>query len=130
MRLGIRPSVALLAIAVVAVATLPLRILSAQDNTVTITLSVPSIQADVYSDQMISDFESAHPDIKVKIVKADIAIPNPNAGLDAYFTAMQTFANSADVLYIDPRRSPVTPVATSAGYFLDLTPLVNGDKSL
>ncbi len=130
MRLRIRPLILLGALFLLAVASFPLKTLQAQDNTVTVTLGVPSITADNYSDQLLSDFATAHPGITVKIVKTDVAIPNPNAGLDAYFTALQSFVNAADVLYIDPRRSPVAPVATNAGYFLDLTPLVNGDKSL
>src|SRR5689334_15757429 len=109
MRFRARSIIALGTMLLLAIASFPLRTLSAQDNTVTITLGVPSINADTYSDQMLADFAAAHPGIKVNIVKTDVAIPNPNAGLDAYFTAMQTFANAADVLYFDPRRSVVSP---------------------
>ncbi|MCC7450273.1 MAG: hypothetical protein IT324_22840 [Anaerolineae bacterium] len=103
--------------------------LQAQD-TVTIQLSVPNFNRDAFSDQMIADFESANPGVKVNILKNDTGVPSVAGGLTAYFDAIQKYMSSADVLFIDPRRTPVSPAATQAGYFLDLAPLVAQDTAI
>ncbi|MEP7289280.1 MAG: hypothetical protein ABI947_26305 [Chloroflexota bacterium] len=130
MRLRNSTLLAIIGVMVLIVTTLPLTTLHAQDSgKVIISLAVSSASRDIYSDQMIADFQAAYPNITLNIVKDDPSIPSPTAGLDAYFTGLQTYTNVADVLSIDSRRVPLTSAATSAGYFLDLSPLVNGDKS-
>ena len=50
------------------IAALPLATSKAQSSNVVIQLVVPSQQRDAFSDQMIQDFQTAHPGITVKIM--------------------------------------------------------------
>ncbi len=108
----------------------------AQDNTVTITLAISNLSDSVFSDKLIGDFESAHPGIKVSIVKANTTIPPAASGLDRHFQAVQQYASSADVLYVTNANitgsdtTSLSVEATRAGYFLNLKPLVDDDKTL
>ncbi len=91
----------------------------------------PNMKPYVEDTGIFHDFEAAHPGVTVKVVDA-IDVPDPVDGLDAYFTAMQKYAPSADVLYTTsfPNSLAVVPHGTRAGYFLDLAPLVASDSSL
>src|SRR5258708_22375796 len=119
----------LVALAVVLVfgAALPLASLQAQTSSVTISLGVPPGFKDTINKKMLKDFEDANPGIKVNIVDT-AQTPDPANGLDAYLTALQKYASSADVLYAFPPM--VSPQGTQAGYFLDLAPLTSTDNSL
>src|SRR5258707_2789080 len=108
----------------------------AQDNTVTITLAISNLSDSVFSDKLIGDFESAHPGIKVSIVKANTTIPPAASGLDRHFQAVQQYASSADVLYVTNANitgsdtTSLSVEATRAGDFLNLKPLADDDKTL
>ncbi len=120
-----------LLIALVAGLAPPLAGVQAQTpgNTITLTLAVPDFRKNALSERVIADFEAANPGVKVKVVGSSSPfIPSPADGLDKYFTELDKYAASADVLFVDPRT--VTPEATRAGYFLDLAPLVGTDKAL
>src|SRR5258706_6693937 len=110
--------------------TLPVLSLQAQDSSIIVTLSVPTFSRDAYSDQLISQFETAHPGVKINIIKNDAQLPSATSDVNAYLTALQDYASSADVLTIDFRRTPITESATRAGLLLDLAPIVNADKTL
>src|SRR6185436_16200924 len=102
--------------------------LRADDTTVTITLGVPDYMKDFLNRDVIDKFEQSHPGTKVQLITADANAPAPAMALEKYLDAMQKYAASADVLYVDS--SYITPAATRAGYFLDLAPLASDDKTL
>jgi ABC-type glycerol-3-phosphate transport system substrate-binding protein len=102
----------------------------AQDNTITLSLAVPNFQSDIFNAQLLGEFEAAHPGVKINVVRNDGFIPSATAGLDARFTELQKYAESADVLFIDGRRTSISPEDTQAGYFLDMGPLVKQDQAL
>src|SRR5258707_14302189 len=106
----------------------PLSRLKADDTAVTITLGVPAFMKDFLNRDVMDKFEQSHPGIKVELVSADSNAPAPANGLDKYLDAMQKYAATADVIYVDS--GYVTPEATRAGYFLDLAPLASDDKTL
>jgi ABC-type glycerol-3-phosphate transport system substrate-binding protein len=114
----------------------PLANTHAQNNPVTITLAISNLSDSVFGPQLINDFESAHPGIKISIVKANTTIPAAALDLDRHFQAVQQFARSADVLYVSNGNvtggdtTSLSVEATRAGYFLDLKPLVGDDKTL
>jgi ABC-type glycerol-3-phosphate transport system substrate-binding protein len=110
----------------IAISPLP----SQAQDAVILTLAVPNFNRDVFGDSLFADFTAAHPGVTVKIVPNNATISDPVDGLDAHFTSVQAYAQSADVLFMDARRVAITPEATSAGYFLDLAPLVSGDTTL
>src|SRR5262245_38158452 len=101
-----------------------------QSESVTLTVAVPDILRDVFNSQLIGDFESSHPGIKLQVIENSQQIPFPaSAGTTTYFEDLQKYANSADVLYVDLGHLN-SSLATQAGYFLDLSPLISADSSL
>src|SRR5258708_4523114 len=102
--------------------------LRAQGNGVTLLLSVPTFGSDLFTPKLLGDFESTHPGIKIQLVKPVAEIPQPALGLDKHFEAVEKYASSGDVLYV--ASGDMSAEATRAGYFLDLAPLANEDKSL
>ncbi len=121
---------AVLALLALIGALIPFSTTKAQNSSVTITVAVSNFNQDSFRDQLISQFESAHLGIKVNVVRYDTGLPSETAGLEQHLTELQKYVNAADVVFIDPRRTPISPSATRAGYFLNLTPLVNEDQSL
>ena len=101
--------------------------LQAQVPTTTLKLAVSDFNKAVFDQRLIDDFEAANPGTKVELTGAPSTIPPYATDPAKYFDAIQQYAQSADVLYVDARF--VTPEATSAGLFLDLAPLVNTDKN-
>jgi ABC-type glycerol-3-phosphate transport system substrate-binding protein len=106
-----------------------------QDSSVILTVGVPSYLTSSFTNGLISDFEAAHPGVKISLVKVDPAIPPAAANLDKHLTAVQQYASSADVLYVasTPYLNTATNIsteATRAGYFLDLKPLIDADTNL
>jgi ABC-type glycerol-3-phosphate transport system substrate-binding protein len=110
---------------------IPLATLRAQSggNVVTITLAVSDFMRDMFAEKLIADFEAAHPNIKVNVVTSSQEVPLLANGQDKYFEALQKLASAADVLFVDLGQLNST-AATRAGYFLDLAPLVQEDKTL
>jgi multiple sugar transport system substrate-binding protein len=99
-------------------------------NKVTVRLVMSSFNRESITDQMISDFETAHPNIAVDVVKYDPSIPDETSGQSAYYSGLQTWVSQGDVLYVDQQRTAISPSATQAGYFLDLAPLAVSDSTL
>jgi ABC-type glycerol-3-phosphate transport system substrate-binding protein len=109
--------------------------LRAQNQQVILQLAVPGyLQDTLTQNNILSQFESANPGVKVEIVST--------GGGGAFFTVggggqgdittaldnSQTYASSADVLVISS--SDLTPEQTRAGFYLDLSPLVSSDSSI
>src|SRR5579859_6885232 len=102
--------------------------LHAQPNNITLSLAIPSFQKDSYNDKLIGDFEAANPGVKVNVIASDTNVPDPALGLDAHFSALDQYAASADVLFVNNGNLSIE--GTRAGYFLDLAPLVSQDKNI
>ncbi len=113
-------------------AAIPVAGLRAQgQNPVTLTVAVTDFMRDLFDQRLIADFEASHPGIKLNVVSSSIddTIPFAVSGTSAYFQAMEKLSNAADVIYVDVTRLN-SPLATQAGYFLDLAPLVASDSTL
>jgi len=105
------------------------------ESSVLLTVAIPSFMQSYFTDALITEFENAHPGVKVSLVKADAAIPPAADGLDKHLAAVQQYAGEADVLYVASstylnNTSTISTEATRAGYFLDLKPLVDSDTAL
>lgn len=103
----------------------------AQSTTI-LQLAVPEFQADViYTEELIARFESEHPGVQVNIVELDMQTYFEGSNvtsLEEYLNNIEEFVSSADVLVVD--NGHMQPVATRAGYYLDLSPLVSADSTL
>jgi ABC-type glycerol-3-phosphate transport system substrate-binding protein len=128
MRWSRRLIVALVAVLLLLGAVAPLALLRAQSTTVTISVAVPAFSRDAISDKLLAEFEAAHPGVKVNVIGNTPNIPQAALGIDKHLEEMQKYVSSADVLFVDSTR--ITPEATRAGYYLDLAPLVDEDKTL
>jgi ABC-type glycerol-3-phosphate transport system substrate-binding protein len=118
----------LLLVAILLVGALPLSTLHAQSSPILISVAAPSFVADSIDAKVIGDFEAQHPGVQVQVVPDSPAIPSAAQGLDAQLDAVSKYVSTADVLYVDPNR--ISAEATRAGYFLDMAPFVNDDKTL
>ncbi|GAB4518672.1 MAG: hypothetical protein OHK0046_26580 [Anaerolineae bacterium] len=94
----------------------------------TVAISIPAGQEDLY-DTIIADFEAEFPNIDVRVVSNpfDFAAEEPET-IEEQLDEYRTEATKADVLIVD--NSTLTVEATRAGYFLDITPLIQVDPSL
>lgn len=113
---------------VLVVGIVPMAAAQAQDSKTVIQLSVPQFLKQTINDQLIADFESANPTIKVNVLANDSNTGSAASGVDALLTASQAYASTADVLFVD--NSNLSVQATRAGYYLDMTPLTSSDTSL
>lgn len=105
------------------------------ESSVKLTVAIPSFLSSLFTDRLISAFESAHPGVTVSLVKLDANIPPAAAGLDKHFQAVSQYTSSADVLYVAStpylnNNSVISEEATRAGYFLNLKPLADADTEL
>jgi ABC-type glycerol-3-phosphate transport system substrate-binding protein len=102
----------------------------AQEEVTTISLTVPRFMEDVFSDEIIAQFEAENTDIDVHIVNSSgFGIPfTGDESVEDYLDSVEEYVESADVILIDSET--MLPEATRAGYFLDLYPLVNTDTTI
>src|ERR1041385_1740143 len=122
------PRAALLMV-LLALLTAPIAALRAQDNTVTITLSLPQFIETIITPELIADFESQNPGIKVQTVQGNFpAFPSPTSSINDHLTEVEKYMSAADVVFMGSTN--LTPEAAQAGYFLDLSPLTATDSSL
>lgn len=94
----------------------------AQEETIYLTAALPSNLG--LTDDIFSDFEADHPNVKV--IRVDAEMPTSTSDLEQYFDELENYANSADILYF--RSYALTPEATEAGFLLDLAPLTSVDN--
>src|SRR5262249_13376833 len=99
-----------------------------QGATVQISISIPDFNKDLI-DKAIADFQAANPGVSVNVISMNPGgIAPAAAGLDAHLDAYKTYVSTADGRYVSTNRC--YEAATRAGYFLDLAPLVNEDKTI
>src|SRR5436190_1084823 len=120
MRVAGRLFLVLLVLTALIGSALPINKLQAQ-QAITLTVAVPTFQADTLTEKLLSEFEAAHPGVKVKVVAQDTNIPDPALSLDSHFDELGKYAASADVLYVNANNLSVE--GTRAGYFMDFAPL-------
>lgn len=98
-------------------------------NDIILTLSVRSFIKEFMSDEIIENFEAAHPGVDVVVVANDtFSAGSPVSDIETYLDTVEELVTSGDVVMVDD--SFLTPEAIRAGYFLDLTPLTSVDSSL
>ncbi|HLY26360.1 MAG TPA: extracellular solute-binding protein, partial [Aggregatilineales bacterium] len=107
----------------------------AQDTGITISLAVPSFTDSIFTDRLINTFETAHPGVKVSVLQVDANVPPAAPGLDQHLQGLQRYTSAADVLYVassayNSSSNAISEEATRGGYYLDMKPLVDEDKSL
>jgi ABC-type glycerol-3-phosphate transport system substrate-binding protein len=96
---------------------------------VIITLLAPEWMGDVFNRSLFEEFEAQNPGVKVVVAQAEqIFYPPAAFDLDGHLDGAAEFASKADVLYTQSYN--LSPITTRAGYFLDLTPLVESDPTL
>src|SRR5258706_5278762 len=113
---------------ILVIGSLPLSATHAQDNTITLTLAVPSFAKDLYNDKLLSKFTEAHPGGNIQVVSADDDVAPAANGIDTHLQNAQSYVSKGDVVYVDSSR--ISQEATRAGLLLDLAPLVSEDKTL
>lgn len=124
-----RLCVALLVGAIILWGFAPLIESQAQTNTVTITLGVPIFLRDAIEQRLVTDFEAENPGIKLQVVSQDtLSAVSPANGLDTHLDTVQKLASTADVVFVTAYT--VSPEATRAGYYLNMSPLITSDSSL
>jgi ABC-type glycerol-3-phosphate transport system substrate-binding protein len=100
----------------------------AQDNSVTVSLSVPEFMKNTL-ETPIKQFEDQNPGIKVDLKGSSVFFGgNATAGVNDYLKNAADYASTADVVYISASQPFVE--ATRAGFLQDLTPLASSDSSL
>jgi ABC-type glycerol-3-phosphate transport system substrate-binding protein len=112
------------------VAALVMGVSVSAQETVVISLTVPDFMEDLFTDQIIGQFEAEHPGVRVHIVSLPgFGAPfGDETEVEEYLDAVEDYVSSADVLVVDS--GALDSVATRAGYFLDLAPLVNSDSMM
>lgn len=102
-------------------------------ETITLTIAVREWQQDAYRGDVFDAFEAANPGVEVVVER----LQNPFFGnpafmdaadLEMYYESVEEFVSTADVLAVSADMMGLE--ATRAGYFLDLSPLVEGDTDL
>jgi ABC-type glycerol-3-phosphate transport system substrate-binding protein len=83
-----------------------------------------------FNDEILSEFEAQNPGVDVVFITAGDSMFFGGAAYDAegFFDRASEYAAKADVLYVDS--SSLTPEATRAGFYLDISPLTSSDTTL
>lgn len=119
-----------LSIAAIVMAVAGHAVLGAQDDHIVLTIGLPEWVEMQVDDEAFAGFEADHPGVDVVVIGAgDVMYPMPaEVDMAAHLEEVGKFAAAADVLMVS--RYNLTPAATRAGYFLDLTPLTSTDSAL
>lgn len=109
--------------------------LHAQDQDIVLQLAIPGYMEEVFNSGVLDQFEAEHPGIRVELVTSGGSVMMISVGSSAgqgdindVLDEREEYVRSADVLAVSS--SDLSPEVTRAGYFLDLTPLVNSDPEL
>src|SRR5260221_8868171 len=106
----------------------PIERLTAQTPTITLSVAIPSLLKDSFTQTLIRDFEATHANIKVNVIAQDASVSSPASEIQKHFDSLQDYAAAADVLFVN--NSSLSVEATRAGYYLNLAPLAAEDKTL
>jgi ABC-type glycerol-3-phosphate transport system substrate-binding protein len=107
----------------------------AQNNYVTLTLSLPLGMEYLHDARIFESFEQQNADIRVNVVYSDLSTvryPSAIESLEDHLSGAESYSLTADVL-ITSVGSTLPPEisleATRAGYFLNLAPLLQADSN-
>jgi ABC-type glycerol-3-phosphate transport system substrate-binding protein len=129
MQLNMRAFLATVAAIVLMAAAVPMAALGRQTDAITLSVAIPDYLEDVFSDQLIAEFEDANPGVKLHLkFGVDTYIAPPADGLEAHLESLSKVVATGDVVMVSARS--ISPASVSAGYFFDLAPFANGDATL
>lgn len=132
MRLNVsfkRISIGLLCAVIALCGLAPLIQSRAQGNVTVVTLGVPTFVRDAAEERLVKDFESAYPNYKLQLVSQEsIGAPSAANSVDTHLDRVRDLVSVADVVIVSG--NAVSPEATRAGYYLNLAPLIDSDKTL
>ena len=102
----------------------------AQEGETVISLAVPEIMEDAFTDAVLSEFEAQHPGVRVELRPTMMmGAPTPAyEDIQAHLADTRDYVSSADVLLVENANLSVE--ATRAGLFMDLSPLASADTTL
>lgn len=105
-------------------------ILAAQDNSIILTIAVEEWRRDQLQNSLFDDFTALHPGVKVVVVSlsSDSYYGSAAFNFEEHLEGVAKSVALADITTVS--RYNLSVEATRAGYFLDMSPLVNGDSSL
>jgi ABC-type glycerol-3-phosphate transport system substrate-binding protein len=121
-----------LMVVIVALLSPSLPLARAQDNQITLSIAVPSVLRHTLTRELIADFEAEHPGVHLNLVPVSdesVYFPQPADGLEYYLDAVRKYISQGDVVFVDSRGA-LSPEATNADYYLDISPLISADSSL
>lgn len=124
-------SVLLILVSGIMLALLSMMPITAQGDVVVISIAMPELIAGQISQDVFDQFEAAHPNIRIHRVNEGeftYGLAAPLLGVDDFLDSVADYVTVADVLAVTP--DLLTPEATRAGYYLDLTPLITSDPDL
>src|SRR5215216_4144066 len=108
----------LLVLVIFVSAAIPKGVSHAQDRAITLKLAISEFRKDMFTDQLIKDFETTYSNIKIQLVSTtEPEFFRTRLSIENYLDTYQHYASSADVLSLDTIWMPWT--AIQAGYFLD-----------
>ena len=102
--------------------------ITAQSDVTVISLAMPELIHNQIDQDVLDRFEAEHPGIRVHRVNKGaftFGTAAPVLEVDEHLDQMQDYVSAADVVAITPTQ--LTPEATRAGYYLDMTPLLLSD---
>lgn len=104
-------------------------LVSGQGETI-VTIATPEWMNDIFRDEFFEPFEAEHPGVKVVVVSTGDEAYYGSAAYDLedHLEKAGQYSSRADVLYTATWNMSVE--STRAGYFLDLTPLIQSDTTL
>jgi ABC-type glycerol-3-phosphate transport system substrate-binding protein len=103
----------------------------AQDSRIVLQVALPEFMRPILDESVLAHFEAENPGVTVEVVYTGfeaLSPVRPAVNLDEHLQGVEEYVSSADVLAVTGEN--LTPEATRAGYFLDLTPLTSSDASL
>lgn len=111
-----------------------IRTLDVYAQTRTLSLAIPDTMIPLFRDVVVPNFQEAHPNVYVEIrtinidIYLDLELPPSTDELEDYINAANQLVTTADVHFLPPYL--LSPELTRAGYFLDMSPLVEADADL
>lgn len=111
-----------------------IRTIEVYAQTRTLSLAIPDTMFPIFRDVVIPNFQESHPDVYVEIrtisidLYQDLELPPNTDELEDYVDAANQLVTIADVHFLLPYL--LSPEITRAGYFLDMSPLVDADADL
>ena len=109
----------------------PLQMLHAANGPKILSVALPDYLLADFPSNVFQRFEADHPGLTVNIVKSGndvLYYPPAAAAIADHLAGAKKYTATADILYVDKYNLSVE--TSRAGYFMDLSPLVSGDRTL